>query len=204
MSKYCGNCGAEMDDDVRFCGMCGSRFDDADMPVQKSSNIGKWVKAAVALVIVFGAVFTGVKIVRQNTGPNGFVKKVMKSYLNYDIDGLLNMSSNMYYYAATEDYGSNYFKNAVGRTLDEIESTFGNSYKVSYEIGDIYDASARSQEELLNNIQRYMPQFDLTSIDKICVAPVRLTIKGSNRTISKDIKLTITRENKAWKVLYIE
>jgi uncharacterized membrane protein YvbJ len=32
MAKFCGNCGAKMDDTVKVCGMCGYRF-----PMQKQT-----------------------------------------------------------------------------------------------------------------------------------------------------------------------
>ena len=32
MSKYCGNCGAKMDDDARICGYCGTPMEDSESP----------------------------------------------------------------------------------------------------------------------------------------------------------------------------
>lgn len=41
MTKYCGNCGAQMDDDARVCGNCGTPFEDMIVPVQQTKTCPK-------------------------------------------------------------------------------------------------------------------------------------------------------------------
>lgn len=39
MSKFCDQCGAEMDDNARFCGVCGNQFDQPAQPEQPAQPV---------------------------------------------------------------------------------------------------------------------------------------------------------------------
>ena len=48
-----------------------------------------------------------VNVVLKFTGYNGLLRKVMKAYETYDIEKLVSLSSNIYYYGE-ENYGEDY------------------------------------------------------------------------------------------------
>lgn len=211
MAKFCGNCGAQLDDDARVCGQCGTPIDGNQSnipglkvvnPEEKKKQMKK-VKIVIAIVIVVVIAIIGVKITLNFTGTNGFVRNVMKAYKEYDIDALVNLSSEMYYYSDYDNYVDEYFENSVGSNIDSFESSVGHSYKMSYKIEEIYDLSQRKQDEMIKDIEYLYPEFDVDTISKISVANVKVTAKQGSKSANKNVKITMSKEGKKWKLLYI-
>ncbi len=209
MAKFCGHCGAPLDDDARVCGRCGSPVDDGGIPgvrvvdPERQKKRSKQIKTAVALLIVVILVFAGIGIVRSLTGTNGLIRKVMAAYQDYDIDALVDLSSDVYYYSDYEDYVSEYFEYAVGSNIDSFEESVGHSYKLSYEIEEVYELSERKQEEFLSGIEFAYPDFDVDTISKIVVAELKVSAKQGSKSAKKDVEITMTKEGSAWKLLYL-
>ena len=119
MAKFCGHCGAPMDDDARVCGQCGVPIDgnlnqgNSGGTVQGGGK-GKskpWIKIVIALVVVACIAGIAVKVVSNYTGRRGFIRKVLKAYVDYDIDGLMDLASDVYFYKeGAEQYGEMYFE----------------------------------------------------------------------------------------------
>lgn len=151
MAKFCGNCGAQLDDGDKVCGQCGTPVNGNAGTVpglkvvdpEKKKKMAKRIKGIVALVIVVALAITGVKVYLSFTGTNGLVRKVMTAYEDYDVDSLVALSSDMYYYFDSDDYVDEYFEDAVGKYIDNFESSVGHSYKLTYEVDEIYDLSKR-------------------------------------------------------------
>lgn len=212
MAKFCSNCGAQMDDDARICGQCGMPIDGSQgkaprlkvVDPEKRKKLKKKLKIAIALVVVIIIAVAGIKIVRNFTGTNGLVRKVMAAYEKYDIDTIVSLSSDMYYYSDYENYVEEYFEYAVGQNIDNFEASVGHSYKMSYEVEEIYDLSQRKQNEILKNIEYLYPDFDADIINKIIVANVKVTAKQGSKSVTKTVKLTMSKEGKTWKLLYLE
>lgn len=145
-----------------------------------------------------------VKIISGFTGTNGLVRKIMVAYGKYDIDTIVSLSSDMYYYNDYEDYVDEYFEYAVGNNIDSFESSVGHSYKMSYEVDEIYDLSQRKQDEILKSIEYAYPDFDVDIISKIAVADVTVTAKQGSKSVSRTVKITMSKEGNTWKLLYLE
>ncbi len=207
MAKYCGNCGAKMDDDARVCGTCGTPLGGTSgfkvNDPEKTKKLKKRIKLLLILVIIGVVAFNGVKIGLNFIGNKGFTHKVMKAYEAYDIDGLVNMSSDVYFYG-DEEAAESYFEYSVGYDIDDYEESVGHNYKLSYKINEIYDLSERRQEELFDSLEYTYPDFDVTMIDKISVARVDITVKQGDKSIERSISITMTKEGKEWRLLYIE
>lgn len=212
MTRFCGNCGAQLDEDDRICGQCGTpvRENQEQVPSLKIANpekkkkLMKMIKIVVILLIVAAIAVVGTKVVLNFTGTNGMVRKIMTAYKNYDIDSLVNMSSDMYYFSDNEDYVDQYFENAVGKNIDSFESSVGHNYKMSYKIEETYDVSQRKQSEMLKSIEIFYPNFDIDMVEKIVICTVKVTAKQGSRSTSKDVKITLSKEGKEWKLLYLE
>lgn len=212
MAKFCGNCGAQLGDDARVCGQCGTPIDGnqgkipglKDVDPKKKNNMVKKIKTAVILLIVVVVVIAGIRIALSFMGTNGLVKKVMVAYKKYDIETLVALSSDVYRSGDYEDYVEDYFENAVGRNIDSFESSVGHSYKMTYEVDEIYELSQRKKDELMKDIEYYFSDFDLDLIGKAAVANVNITAKQGSKSSSKDIKITMVKEGSVWKLLYIE
>lgn len=212
MARFCGNCGAQLDDDARVCGQCGTPIDGGHGKIpglkiadpEKKKKLVKRIKAAVVLLVVAVVAIIGVRVALSFTGTNGFVRKVMTAYEKYDIDALVALSSDMYYYSDYENYVDEYFEYAVGNNIDSFESSVGHSYKMTYEVEEVYDLSQRKQDEMLKNIEYMYPDFDVDLISKISVASVKITAKQGSKSVSKTVKITMAKEGNSWKLLYIE
>lgn len=209
MARFCGNCGAQLDDDAKVCGQCGTPIDGNALGLkivdpEKKKKMMKKVKGVIALAIVVVIAVVVVKIISGFTGTNGLVRKIMVAYEKYDIDTIVSLSSDMYYYNDYEDYVDEYFEYAVGNNIDNFESSVGHSYKMSYEVDEIYDLSQRKQDEMLKSIEYAYPDFDVDIISKIAVADVTVTAKQGSKSVSRTVKITMSKEGNTWKLLYLE
>lgn len=211
MAKYCGNCGAELVDNAKVCGQCGIPVDGISARVsglktanlEKQKKIKKTVKLIGVLVVIVVVAVVGLKIASKFTGCNGLLRKVMTAYENYDIDMLISLSSDMYYYGE-EDWVENYFEYSVGDDLDSFESTVGHSYKLSYEVDEIYPLSDRKLNMLMDTIESEYPDFDASAIKKVVVAEINVEAKQGDNSVERDLSITMTKEGSSWKLLYIE
>lgn len=211
MAGFCGNCGAPLDDGARVCGQCGVPVNGLSKPVsgvnrvkqESARKIVKKIKMVVILAVIAGLAVGAWNIASNFIGAKGLVRKVMKAYEKYDIEQLVSLSSDMYFYG-DEDEAESYFEYGVGNDLDELENSVGHSYKLTYKIKEIYDLSERRQDELLDSIEYLYPYFDVDTIKKISVASVSVTAKKGSKSVNRNIEITMTKEGKEWKILYIE
>lgn len=211
MAKFCGNCGAQLEDNDKVCGKCGTPLDGTSVNIpglkvtdpEKQKKMKRKFKLVVSLVAIVIVVVIVFKVVSQYTGYNGLLHKVMTAYENYDIDTLISLSSDMYYYGE-EDFVEHYFEYNVGESLDSFESTVGHSYKLSYKVNEIYVMSERRVDELLKEIENTYEDFDVSMIKKIIVADLTLTAKQGGKSVNRDMNVVMTKEDGSWKLLYIE
>lgn len=210
MAKYCGNCGAKMDDDAKICGQCGTPVDGGirTVPVkivdpEKKKKNKKIFKLVIALILVVAVALAIFNVVSKFTGYNGLICKVMTAYEGYDIDTLVSLSSDIYYYGE-EDYVEYYFENVVGTTLDYFESSIGHSYQVSYEVKETYTISERKANEILEEIEYSYPDSDVSIIKELVASDITVTAKQGSKLVDRDLNVTMSNENGSWKLLYIE
>lgn len=210
MAKFCGNCGAPMDDNAKVCGQCGTPMEGnaKTSPVkivdlEKRKKNKKIFKLTVALVLMVAVAATAINVASKFTGYNGLLRKVMTAYEGYDIDTLVSLSSDVYYYGE-EDYVEGYFQNSVGTTLDAFESSVGHSYTLSYEINEVYTLSDRKLNEIFNNIEATYSDFDTNMIEKVVVANLTVTARQDTKTSSLDLNVVMSKEDGNWKLLYLE
>lgn len=205
MAKYCGNCGNKLDDDARVCDQCGTPWGGQNVNHHSEKTKSKKRTGLLILVLLFIiGVLGAVKIIPQYTGYRGFLRKVMSAYEKYDIDALVAMSSDVYYYFDAENAAEESFKDSIGDTMDSFETYVGNNYSLSYEINEIYDMSPRKVSKLMDGIKSSVPDFDVDSIEKIMEAEVTVTAKKGDESNEQNITVCITKEGKYWKLFYFE
>ena len=129
--------------------------------------------------------------------------KDMEAYEEYDIDTLVSLSSDIYYYGE-DDYVEYYFENVVGTTPDSFESSVGHSYQLSYEVNETYTMSERKAKETIEGIEYAYPDFDVDIIEKIVVSNITVTAKQGSKSVKRDLNITMSKEDGTWKLLYIE
>lgn len=211
MAKFCGNCGTQLEDNAKVCGNCGTPLDGAYTNIpglkvtdpEKQKKMKKTVKRVVGLVLFVAVAIIGFNVVSQFTGYNGLLRKVMTAYEKYDIDTLVSLSSDMYYYGE-EDWVDYYFDYSVGNDLDSFEASVGHSYKLTYEINETYVMSDRKVDEMLSEIEYSYPDFDVSIIEKVVVADLTVTAKQGSKSVNQDMNIVMTKENGTWRLLYIE
>lgn len=211
MAKFCGNCGTQLEDNAKICGKCGTPLDRASANIpglkvtdpEKQKKMKKTVKLVMGMVALVIVAVIAFNVVSQYTGYNGLLRKVMTAYENYDIDTLISLSSDMYYYGE-EDWVEYYFEYNVGEDLDSFESSVGHSYKLSYEVNETYVMSERKVDELLDEIENTYTDFDVSVIEKIVVADLTLTAKQGSKSVNRDMDIVMTKEDGSWRLLYIE
>lgn len=214
MAKFCGNCGARMEDSAKVCGNCGTPFDSGNrengvqiVNLEKKKElqrkIKKFTRMCIVLITLIVAAVIVIRLISSYTGANGLLRKVMAAYEEYDIDTLISLSSDMYYYGS-DDYAESYFENTVGYMLDTFESSVGHSYKLSYEVNEIYTVSQRKLNEMLNQIEYSYTDFDVTVIEKVVIADLIVTAKQGGISEIRDIDIVMSNEKGTWRLLYIQ
>ena len=190
MAKFCGNCGARLEDDAKICGKCGTPVEGVTTSIpglkvtdpEKQKKVKKTFKLVAGLMVLLIVAGIAFNVVSQYTGYNGLLRKVMAAYEKYDIDTLISLSSNMYYYG-DEDSVEYYFESKVGET---------------------YAMSERKENDLLDDIENAYMDFDISKIKKVVVADLTLTAKQGNKSTNRDMNIVMTKENGSWRLLYIE
>ena len=211
MAKFCGNCGARLEDDAKICGKCGTPVEGVTTSIpglkvtdpEKQKKVKKTFKLVAGLMVLLIVAGIAFNVVSQYTGYNGLMRKVMAAYEKYDIDTLISLSSNMYYYG-DEDSVEYYFESKVGENLDSFEASVGHNYKLSYKVNETYAMSERKENDLLDDIENAYMDFDISKIKKVVVADLTFTAKQGNKSTNRDMNIVMTKENGSWRLLYIE
>lgn len=211
MAKFCGNCGTKLDDDARVCGQCGTPLEGTSEKIsglkivdsEKQKKMKKKIKLFLGGIVIILVAIVAVNITSKFTGYNGLLRKVMIAYEKYDIDTLVSLSSDMYYYGE-ENFVDYYFECNVGEDLDSFEFSVGHNYSLEYEVKEIYKLSERKLDTILDTIESTYPDFDTSKIKKVVVAEINVTAKQGSKSVNKDLQLTMTKEGDSWKLLYME
>ena len=199
-----------MDDDAKVCGQCGTPVEgnintslvkivDPEK-VRRNKRIFKFI---IVVIFIVAVAVTAINVISKFTGYNNLIRKTMSAYEQYDIDTLVSLSSDIYYYGE-EDYAESYFENSVGPVLDYLEASVGHSCQMSYKVNETYTMSERKEKETLENIEYMYPDFDVNIIKKIVVANITITAKQENKSAKQDLDITMSKEGGTWKLLYLE
>ena len=159
MAKFCGNCGARMDDSARVCGYCGTPLaasgaapggtpggmpggmygetsgktvDTAKNNAESMKKVKKIVISIVAALLAIAIVVTGVTVITSFTGVKGTVRKVMKVYEDYDVDAFAAVCSDVIY-----EMASQYSYYSDSHPIEDIfEETIGGDLdQIEYDLG---------------------------------------------------------------------
>lgn len=198
--KFCGNCGAQIEDNLKFCTSCGASVHAGQTSVaEKPSSVEKVmfgkkpngkliaiIAAAVAVVVVLCIVFIG-------GGGNGvssyddavdlYYEMVFDS--SFDIDDIEKIAPQEFLEYLDEEYEvgdgelkEKYKKYHIDYRLDEYE---GDNFEFEYDTHDETEHSKNDSryEFIAENLEkRYgIPE---ESIDAICEMDSRLILNGDD------------------------
>lgn len=225
MAKFCGNCGAQMEDDARVCGNCGTSFASTASPVNTATNFvpgtgdagatlpkkkNKTVGLIFAAIVMIVVVVISLNVLSMFTGYKGTVRKLFNALEGYDMDTLSTLVCDFVY-----DYHYNLlnvdetklddaFEKAVSDTLDQFEDAVGNNAKISYSINDAAKLSDRKLEQFLAMVEDSF-DYDSNNIKTVMSVDITITVKGSKKSTTYNIHsgdLLLVKEDNAWKVYY--
>lgn len=216
MSKFCGNCGAQLDDSAKVCGYCGVALSNEQANIsatsipgivsetdkEKAAKIKKLIKMGAIAIVAIIVLFVGFNIISSFTGYKGVVRKVVNAFEDYDMNTLCSCASSLSYYGDDIEYYEEVFEERVSYKLDYYEEELGHNLKMDFEIIDSYKLDDRNKDALLDDLENSGAY--IGKIDTIRMVELELTIKGSRSTstyISED--LLMVKENGKWKVLYL-
>lgn len=208
-----------MDDNAVVCGKCGTPFAGTNsskisginyqtpQTQQQKEKNKKTIALIIAAVVVVLAVIGAVRAISEFTGYKGLVRKTVKAYQDYDIDGLIAQGSDLFYFV-DDDTLTAVVKNIVGNKLEKYEDRVGHSYQITYKISDDYELSTRKLEDLKQTLSYYLDmdedEINFDDISSIRVVELELTIKQDKKSMKDTLTLTVDKEKDGWKLLDIE
>ena len=213
MDKFCGNCGALLDDDARVCGQCGTPVEGKKVisanSIKKKKRLKKILVVCILVLVSLG-IF---KIVYNYTGVNGFARKVMNAYKDYDIYSLVEMSSDKFFYKdLINDYindfdnsydAETYFKDIIGNNFDYYESVMDSGDKIGYKILEHNNLSERKKEIIMDELENQYSDFDSIFIDQLIEVKVKIFLGKGRHVAPNYITLIISKENGSYRLFDI-
>ena len=202
MAKFCAKCGAHMEDSDLVCGQCGTPSGDAG-PSNNSKNKGSLfaiLGGAIAAIIILVVI---INIVVASAGYKSTLNKMVKAIKNNDSMQLEEISSSINY----EIYGSFDYEEMLDDfleyRLDDYEDRVdGEVRNISYEIRDKSEITGRKTEKYKDKLSDEY-SIDTDSIKKMVKVKLKLTVKGSKKSISDTIEdLYLIQENGRWKIFF--
>lgn len=155
MAKFCGNCGAKMDDSAVVCGQCGTKFPPESVKAappsaptsytppkapKKIPGVGgtgksvdkKKIKATVkkvfAAVIVIALVSIAIKVTVSFTGWRGTLRKTINAYEDFDMNTLCEVASDMSYAYYNSSASDSYYGGTFSTSVeDQFENVVENN-----------------------------------------------------------------------------
>ena len=207
MARFCGFCGAPIDENASVCGNCGKPVDGEETKGggRKKVNV-KAIAVIAAMIIVLAAlIFAITRLTHNDDGRQGLIKQVIKAYEKEDIDSMIRLSSDIYRGKRIDGLtAEEYFRNVMGSSADYYENAVGHNYKLTYKILDLYDMSQRRQNEYVNSIMELYPYFSASTITAMSAAEVEITAKRGSSMVTEYKKITMSKEDGNWKLADIE
>lgn len=208
MAKFCGNCGAQLDDDARICGQCGTPYAGDNnrqkipginkMSPEKKKRIKLIAKLSVAGIALIIVAVLAVNIISSFTGYKGAVNKAMDAFENYDIETLLSMSSDISFNGMDATQIEDSISQTVSSKLDALEADAGHDMSLSYEIIDSYKLSDRKYQEFLKYVENNY-NYDSSDISEVYLVEIKVTAKGSlGETSTTNNNLYLIKERDDW------
>lgn len=210
MAKFCGSCGAQLDDNDKVCGQCGNpvggnakvqvdSFVSPEMKEKakkrKSLVISGFLCIIAVVVCIFGLV--------NFTGKRGLVRKVVRAYDKEDASGLVDIVSSVYELLDMDDDElEDEFEDVIDYTISDFEDDVGHSYKLSYEIIEIYELSNKKMDDFFESV--FYDDTEDVDIKKVFIAEINLTAKHGKKSSSEEISIAMSREHGKMKLLAIE
>ncbi|WP_290138386.1 zinc ribbon domain-containing protein [uncultured Dubosiella sp.] len=202
MAKFCGNCGAKMNDSAKVCGQCGTPVDPdfkKNNTSREKKKFPKWVKWVVLVLVVGGAI--AFKVFSGN-GYDHIVKEVVEVYETGDVDALMNDSS-MLYMEDGGDEPEEYLVKTIDNQMDKMEEELGRNYVLTYEVEEEYTLPQRQVRKLQDMFEAGDVDYDVDNLEDIKVIDLVITGDSGDDTYDIEQSIIVIKENGKWKFLLL-
>lgn len=208
MAKFCGNCGAQMDDADKVCGQCGTPVAGSSVAEKSAANEkgnNKIVKLIIGVIAAIVVIVIIANVAGSLTGYKSTIKKMVKALQNNDISTLESLASSINEETFGAWYGDDiydYYDDMISDTLDKYEDSVGKIKKISFEITDETELSDRRMNELKDNLEDLF-NMDTSDIKKVVKVDLKITVKGTKKSSTYNVSsLYMIKENSGWKIFY--
>ena len=225
MKKYCGNCGALLEEKAKFCGNCGavvepiSEKEEQDAKAEpKKKRAGKKAAVAVAVIVIIALVAgVAVKVLPQIGGPERVLDKVITACENNDVEALVKLSPDAFsvYPEGTVD---SLFDECMDYVVGSFADELGSGYELTYTIDDTYEFSNSMLERMMDDIWDFSYdgyydydysdytyyEYDLDDIEEGTVFCLTVTATSGAETVADYAEIALAKENGTWKLVGLE
>ena len=225
MSKFCGNCGTELQDGAVFCASCGQSVSEtpvapvapvasatpvapvvpentpANAPKDKKKFLIPAIIAAVVAVIVVVLIF----VFTGGSEPEDAVENYIDAYYNGDYDAYVDIYPDEIWEYREKEYDSpmmdedEYEEEYKEDMLVELEEEVGKNPRVSYEIIDKEELDEDELDEIRDNLNESY-NLDKDDITAAYELEVKLTLKGDDGEDIQEGTLTVYEYDGDWYV----
>lgn len=210
MSKFCGKCGAQLDNDARVCGRCGNVVSEdislnniGDSPQKKRRT----KKLIIGIVATVAAIVVAIIVMVNVIGSNSY-KSVIDTYINAsmktaDATTLMELFPNEFlsYVLKEEDMGRREAANQLQKQLDssvDMLNSYYDDWSVSYEITDTTDSSS-ADVKFLSDDCKDLYGFTVSAEKEVDVeVTVSTTKDGETDTKIQNTDITLIKVDNSW------
>ena len=210
MSKFCGKCGAQLDNDARVCGRCGNVVSEdislnniGDSPQKKRRTKKLFIGVVATVAVMAVAIVVFVNIICSNS-----YKAVIDTYINSNLKNAdatafmeLFPDEFLSYVLREENMSRREAADELQKQLDSsvnMIDSYYNDWSVSYEITDTHDSS-NADIKLLSKDCEDLYGFTVSAEKEVTVEVlVSATVDGETKEKTQDIDITLIKVDNSW------
>ena len=218
MSKFCSNCGNQLDDNARFCNNCGTQIAtptpeatpvepqhttsevppvEPQQPAPKKPNKKKILIAAIAVIVAIGAIIgilfaTGVIGGKDKKSDSNTPEAVANAFMNALSDGNKDKAAQCFVSFIDEE--------TIDEIVDEFMYFFTIFSNASFEIGEIEDFDDEDLEELNEELAEY----GTTKVTEAKEVEVEITYTFFGASDTSSLYLILVKHKGEWKILTLD
>ena len=210
---FCGKCGAKNSDEALFCKMCGAPMNsvpkaanvsasvpfDSDRTNKKNRIIGIAVVAALAVIVLVGALAlfggreyqsTATQFVEASlhADAKALVKLIPDEVLDFALDELGYDRDDMKY--ALEEISEE-----LESAIDELDSYLGDDWDISYQTLGAKDISGQDLRDLKKDYRNADMDLDISGAKKVTI---KMTVKADDLESSNTVEIPVIKIGRSW------
>ncbi len=216
MAKFCGNCGAQSEDNAVVCGNCGAPFAAAPAnapeapaanPVDKlkdtmkNNNLVKYIVMGVAALLVVVLLFVGIGALAG--GPEKTAKKYVKYILNEKFDKVEKLYPD-YVLEQYDDMDVD-IEDSAEQSYEYLDEYFDGDLddcKVSVDIldVDIYKKGTDALDNYIDGLEDADYEDEAEKVKAIAVVTYEITAKDGKDYSTYEESMTLVKYKGSWKL----